>query len=320
MNWNAAGAKFLASPSDERPAMRGRLKDALKSLTDDHSPDVVVLQEVARYGTSGVIEDLVVPPADYHYACFVAIDTVWNSHPSRWERIRRHWHPDDYLAQGYGILWRKDLRHASVWDDTFNVGARIDAEVVHLNTGLYTGSRDTEPRLAVVTHFLKEPIEFFVVNIHLVTLLGERIGVPVHDAAGSRLRVDQVDLVLNGIVSRYNDWRNGRTPNSGRTRRPPVWVLSGDFNAIPESPEVRRIQQLNFLDLNPSKGAGTKAKGIGQRPTLAVDYIFAGPEFVAFDPFLGRELARQNNVSAFVDARTIGVSDHYPIVAEVPVT
>jgi endonuclease/exonuclease/phosphatase family metal-dependent hydrolase len=319
LNLNCAGAKFLDSTKAERAAQQSKLNAALEVLAEQYRPDVMVLQEVARYGSADRPDDLIRPPSGYSYQSFVAIDSSTHRHPARFSRMRAggNWRLDEYLAQGCGLLWRSSIKTASVWNFEFETRAQVDAETVRLERGLYTGSRDTEPRLAVVSHFLKDPIEFFVVNLHLVTFRGEREGVPAKDARGSQARLHQLDTILNGIVSEYNEWRSEFAPERLQQHPPPVWILAGDFNCSPGSPEIARVQQLNFVDLNPLKGPGTKAPGIGRDPTITLDYIFAGPEYVAFDPFLARQLAG-SNPTPIVNATTRGVSDHYPLVADVP--
>ena len=70
-------------------------------------------------------------------------------------------------------------------------------EKVHLDSGLYFGDRNTEPRAALVAHFIInpnpvgsskatntndcKPLDIFVVNLHLTTLMMEREGVPEID-------------------------------------------------------------------------------------------------------------------------------------------
>ena len=55
-----------------------------------------------------------------------------------------------------------------------------------MDSGLYFGDRNTEPRAALVSHFIYDsgpstgdpkPLDIFVVNLHLTTLMMEREGV-----------------------------------------------------------------------------------------------------------------------------------------------
>ncbi|HEX2120912.1 MAG TPA: endonuclease/exonuclease/phosphatase family protein, partial [Thermoanaerobaculia bacterium] len=194
------------------------------------------------------------------------------------------------------------------------------------------------PRAALVAHFvvthdltklsnrLAKPLDVFVVNVHLTTLKHEREGVPAIDEEAAALRSHQLDIILGGIVSRYNQWRTGKYQTSGEppqnstgddsSRYSPVWVLCGDFNFTPESLEYSRVQRANFVDVCPNKAHGTKASGFGGHARLAVDHIFAGPKFVSLDPVVLDEFIKKARTPEY----WVTVSDHYPIFGEVPLT
>jgi endonuclease/exonuclease/phosphatase family metal-dependent hydrolase len=321
LNWNAAGAKFLERAKAKREEFKREMNRQLQRLSEDHGPDFMVLQETARYGNISCPEDLIDPPLGYYYKTSIAIDTEKQTHPSKWKRFRERgrWASDAYLAQGYGILWRQEIHHCPIWDFTPRLGPDIQVEEVHLDTGLYTGDRSTEPRLAVVAHFVlfgpdEVPLDIFIVNLHLTTLKGEREGLPERDDLGSRIRRAQIDTVLHGIVSRYNEWR--AQTETGASRMPAMWVLAGDFNCTPDSPEIAKLSRMNFLDLNPHKGTGTKAKGLAPSgATIAVDYVFAGPKYVALSPYITKRLIEANPKPLY----TVAVSDHFPLIAELPI-
>lgn len=321
LNWNVAGAKFLKLEESARESFRIRLNQDLAKLVKDYEPDVVALQEIVLFGDPQDPRHLIEPPPGYNYDGEVAIDTIRQAHPRKWQPFRQKggWLPTDYLAQGNGLLWKADLQHSSLWDlSGSTTGSRIQVEVVRLDTGLYTGDRDTEPRLAVVYRFILSGeegtlIDLFIVNTHLTTLKGEREGLPAVDELGTGTRMRQLDTILHGIVSRYNEWRSAQGVATGY--KPPVWVITGDFNSTPASPEIERMHRLNFLDLNPNKGKGNKASGLGKEESLTVDYIFAGPKFVALNPYIAeREI--QGSPTPFTHVK---VSDHFPILAEVPI-
>jgi endonuclease/exonuclease/phosphatase family metal-dependent hydrolase len=151
----------------------------------------------------------------------------------------------------------------------------------------------------------------------------EREGVPEVDRLASRIRLAQLDIIFDGIVSRYNRWKRGGFLQRGEHRRPeswetferyePLWVLTGDFNATPKSVEYQTILNMNFLDVVTNKGGGTKAPGAGNPPTLTLDYVFAGPAFVSLDPLVLPSGILNNQVHYEL------VSDHLPMIANVPV-
>jgi endonuclease/exonuclease/phosphatase family metal-dependent hydrolase len=161
----------------------------------------------------------------------------------------------------------------------------------------------------------------------------EREGVPEIDSLATRARLSQLEVVFNGIVSRYNSWRQDRYPERGKKQEPketenfdrhsPVWILSGDFNFTEESDEYTYIKKRNFIDTVPHSrkvtpwGNGTKAKGVGNDPTLNLDYIFAGPKFVSLDPVIEEKGLLDNHV---IHDHTVRASDHYPIYSKIDFT
>jgi endonuclease/exonuclease/phosphatase family metal-dependent hydrolase len=327
ITWNIGGAKFLGLPEGNtqqigRQIFSQELNKAIRKLCEDHRPDFVVLQEIVKYGDPARPQDLLKKVPGYHYDASIAIDTANHSHPTKWEKYikKGDWSLNTYLAQGYGILWRENIEHASIWDFTPHLGPKIEKEIVHLDTGLFTGNRDTEPRLAVVTHFIIQtqgsPLDIFIINLHLTTLKGEREGSPNKDNDASKTRQGQIDIVMNGIVSRYNEWMRENLQKHGLDRQPAIWILAGDFNCMPNSPELGSIQRMNFIDLNPNKGSGTKGKGVLlKKATITLDYIFAGPAYYALDPYFVRKEI-EGNPTPFTQYR---VSDHFPVFAEVPI-
>ncbi len=156
---------------------------------------------------------------------------------------------------------------------------------------------------------------------HLTTLKGEREGSPDKDVAASKVRRTQLDVVLNGIISRYNEWVPGAIKKQRHEkdpkfeRRPAVWVLGGDFNCIPTSPEIVAMKQPNFIDLNPNKGGGAKGTTVPiEAASITLDYLFAGPAFYSIDPYLAEQRAQNNPLP--LEYR---VSDHLPVLADVPI-
>ena len=295
---------------------------------------------------------------------FDLIDTKQVSSRTKWDKVLRdsdwddvlkngHWGEHAYLAQGNAFLVKEHAPVFPVWDlSNLNQESRFCEEFnfvehVHLDTGLYFGDRNTEPRAALVMHFILPgehngqpmPVDIFVVNTHLTTLMKEREGVPNVDSSAVRIRLSQLDIIFNGIVSRYNSWRLDGYPSRREPHVPlptedverfsPIWILAGDFNFTEESEEYQYIKRRNFIDTVEEKEGhlggrlvkGTKASGVGNPPTLTLDYVFAGPMFVSFDPMLkkvGVALSRViyeipgANPPALTD-----VSDHYPVLSTI---
>jgi endonuclease/exonuclease/phosphatase family metal-dependent hydrolase len=354
LNWNIGGAKFLEEKArDKREKTRRTFNEALLSILTDRAvgpqPDVVTLQEIVRYKEPDDkrVRDLFDDVPGYSYFPFPLIDTKIISSRAKWNKILKNsdWHPRTYFAQGNAFLIRKDAPHFPVWDLSNlgqprpGIGRDHFVELVHLDSGLYFGDRDTEPRAALVAHFIydpgdkpgtveyanRRPLDIFVINLHLTTLMMEREGVPETDSRASKIRQAQLDVVFNGIVSRYNSWRQGGYRERGNPRNPephetferhsPVWIIAGDFNFSEESAEYAYIKRVNFIDTIPEPGRitqfgrGTKASGVGNDPTLTLDYIFAGPKFVSLDPAIYLQANR------VIHDHKFRASDHYPILS-----
>ncbi len=354
LNWNVGGAKFLEEKTkSERERTRTKINEALIAILTDREmgpkPDVVTLQEIVRYRERDdeKVRDLFDEIPGYCYFPFPLIDSNLLSSKAKWNKIKGNsdWHDATYFAQGNAFLIKEGCPHFPVWDlsnvDQPRPGKSKDhfIELVHLDTGLYFGDRNTEPRAALVAHFIydpgdrpgtmkndiRKPLDIFVINLHLTTLMMEREGVPEIDALAAKMRQAQLDVIFNGIVSRYNSWRQGGYRERGEKREPepqesfkrhsPVWVMAGDFNFTEESAEYAFIKRMNFIDTVPKRGKrtqwgqGTKASGVGNDPTLTLDYIFAGPRFVSLDPAI---YVQSNRV---IHDHSIRASDHYPVLS-----
>lgn len=356
LNWNIGGAKFLETRTKgDREEFRENINTSLRKILKapglSGQVDIVTLQEIVRYQEpdQSDLQEIIDPIKGYTYVSFTLIDTKQVSVKAKWRKILSgsDWHADTYFGQGNGFLLRDNLETLPVWDlsalDQTRPGTSEDhfIEHIHLDSGLYFGDRNTEPRAALVAHFVydpttdprrkrkkltKKPLDIFVVNLHLTTLMMEREGVPEIDRRASRIRRSQLSVVFDGIVSRYNSWRRSGylqrgervapEPSETYERYSPVWILAGDFNFTPESGEYAFVRQMNFIDtILPDKkktewGTGTKAKGVGEDPTLTLDYVFAGPKFVSLDPVIEEKGLGDNRV---IHDHNVRASDHYPL-------
>lgn len=343
LNWNIAGAKWLEDSKDDRDKWAKKFNNELRRLIEDNNSDVITLEEIVQYGNAeGNFENLVNEHENYDYVPFPLFNNRSWSIKAKWNKIMKNakdWPKDTYFAQGNAILFKKDAPHFPIWSLPASSSYRFNQkgpyiEKVNLESGLYFGDRDTEPRAALVVHFvfdakhdrnLKKPLDIFVVNVHLTTLTMEREGIPEIDVEASRIRLAQLSIIFNGIISRYNRWREQKYPERNEKRKaedwenfdryPPVWILTGDFNFTPESVEYETIKRLNFIDVinnPPHKVTGTKASGRGKPATLTLDYVFAGPKFISLSPLLTED---PNVKSSSVI--NIKLSDHYPMAATI---
>ncbi len=325
-SWNVEGTSFLKAPPAKRKIKRQTYNEQLKQLIHESCPDIILLQEIVSYGDNTSDQHKHLPnelfdtPDGYFYQTSISIDTLKNCYPPKWDRIRNtgHWEKKTYLGYGLGILWRKELLHSSLWsftDDQLRSASVLENETVRFETGLFSGNRDTEPRMAIVSHFKRSDRDIFVVNLHLTTLKGEREGFPERDQYGSKIRQNQVGTVLNGIVSRLNSDRLQQIKKRDHKSKPALWLLGGDFNSATYSAEILKLTQSGFARLCsdwPTKRSAKSAheKGISK---IKVDYLFAGPLNYACHP---NEISESNDsYQVFYD---LDISDHYPIVVRFP--
>ena len=107
-----------------------------------------------------------------------------------------------------------------------------------------------------------------------------------------------------------------------------MWILAGDFNFTEESEEYQYIKRRNFIDsvknkegmLGGRRVKGTKAAGVGKPPTLTLDYVFAGPKFVALDPMIEEVGVQESKViyeEESMQDDLKNVSEHYPVLATI---
>ena len=248
VNWNVGGARYLETKNArDRARFREQVNNALRSILKrpglGGSPDVVTLQEIARHRApeSQETEDLIDDIEGYEYCPVTLVDTKPASPKVKWRRVLQgsDWQKGTYFAQGNAFLFRKDSPLFPVLDLS-DLEQRPPAmekgylvEHVHLESGLYLGDRNTEPRGALIAHFIydpakhstgvplaRKPLDVFVVNLHLTTLLMEREGDSKIDGRASEIRQSQLNIVLHGVVSRYNAWREGGYPQRGERKNP----------------------------------------------------------------------------------------------------
>lgn len=240
LNWNIGGAKVLEQKTrKERENTRNIINNALKTLLSKNEADVITLQEIVQWSEpkdKKKIKDLLdlnnVP--GYSYFPFPLIDSDILSSKAKWNKVKKDsdWHPDTFFAQGNAFLIKNNAPHFPVWDLS-NLDQQRPTnkdhfiELVHLDSGLYFGDRNTEPRAALVAHFIynpdpqsaeQKPLDIFVINLHLTTLMMEREGVPEIDMLAAKVRQAQLDVVFNGIISRYNSWRQSGYRDRGERR------------------------------------------------------------------------------------------------------
>lgn len=330
-SWNIAGAKLFGrlNPAPDNVAKdyiseykRLWETDIHKYITggggDSNLPEIIFLQECigfrdtreqpSRRWESG---KQILSKIFQNYECFFfpSLSSYHNPHPRKWEKYRR---TDTYLPdfieaqQGYGICIKKPDRLRSLWvnkmednsdrskvDKVGQANYNLCFQSINISTGLYLGSRDTEPRLAILGRMkLKENKYVNFINLHLTTLKAEREGKLRINREASSIRLSQLNLILDYVVAAYQESNLFRIQSN--LRNEDIWIIGGDFNATPESEEITLLKKLGFVDGNANKvlkapnssynnKTGTKWSLRNENlPPIVVDYIFCGIEKSSF--------------------------------------
>ncbi len=156
----------------------------------------------------------------------------------------------------------------------------------------YEGSRDTDPRFVLLTRLKASPFPY-VANLHLTTLVGERMPerVPERVRLAKAMRRAQVERLLD-LVRKHILNRN----------EPLITV--GDFNATPEEACISNLleAEAGFVRLVPTKEGPTHA-GSEQ----LIDHIFFYPK------------ERLLDYNCWIESGDLSkrVSDHLPVVADI---
>jgi len=160
--------------------------------------------------------------------------------------------------------------------------------------GRYEGSRDTDPRFALLAR-LKQPPFPFVVTLHLTTLVGER------KPNIQRNKIKQSHLMRYQQVCRLLDMVQDHILVQGE----PL-ILTGDFNATEDEFCIARLleKQNGFVRLRPENDGPSHP-----RVEKAIDHVFFYPKERLLDYTCwieNGELSRQ-------------ASDHLPVVADLQI-
>jgi endonuclease/exonuclease/phosphatase family metal-dependent hydrolase len=158
----------------------------------------------------------------------------------------------------------------------------------------YGGTRDTDPRCAVLARIDRAPLFPFVIGVHLTTLLGER------GSSEVRGRAEQAEIMRLGQTRRLLDLARKHLLEAGE-----LVFLLGDFNAIATESCIASVLEGEggFLRLRPTGGPSATYAEVPS----AIDHIFVHPARRVVDYTCW-------TVNSAAARRT---SDHLPVVADV---
>jgi len=325
------------------------------------APDIILLQEcigfedlspepTGRWQHGKSILESIFP--GYECFFFPSVTSHKNPHPGKWKRYESGGVVEacipDYVdaQQGYGICIREGLGSRTLWipyRDPHNVPADADLsgkdchacfESIGFTPGLYLGSRDTEPRVVLMgrtrlesggeTRYLN------YLNVHLNTLLGEREGSIRLNRMASSSRLRQIDLILDNVVSAYQEAKQYKMPVTVTGGKEDIWIIGGDFNATYDAEEIEHIRRTGFVDTVPDKRIhdadpdspyhnqpGTKwSIHSSNIPAVVLDHIFCGLEHSTF-PAGGIDVSGSRRPYRPHFDRAEFASDHAVLYAEI---
>jgi len=291
------------------------------AIPDNDVPDIILLQECIGFedhssSPSGRWQsgNEILSKIFSGYQCFFfpAVTSHDNPHPGKWNRYTNGSTVENSvpttvdIQQGYGICVREGIVSARLWTpwpdprdappdaDHANTECTSCFEIIPVSTGLYLGNRDTEPRMVIMgrakLELDGEHRYLNYLNVHLNTLKDEREGNVQLDQRASNSRQQQVGLILENIVSAYQQSTQYRMKSNNNDYGSDIWVIGGDFNSTPDSAEIAAILKAGFVDTiddkriedadpahNLQDRVGTKWSLIDNEcPPVVLDHIFCG--------------------------------------------
>ena len=269
-------------------------QEALMLLINQLNADVLCLQEVAQYvDADGVTHS----PID-------AINEAGGY---------QHSHYGKTVSMEAHLQVKKDIMVQGIFNDWWNwskgntIHSRLPFSRLgdHEKSGVprniplymppsYEGTRDTEPRFALLSR-LKESPSPFITSLHLTTLVGERY------PKSSRKKIQQSHLMRYEQVQRILDLVRVHILE----REQPL-VLAGDFNAFKGEFGIKQLlrSEQGFVRLVPDV-EGPTHPGLKE----AIDHIF----------FFPRERLLDYTCRIETSDLSKRATDHLPVVADLQI-
>lgn len=269
-------------------------REALEMLIARIDADLLCLQEVSQHVdadgiTHSLMEDIS-QAGDYDYS-FYGPTLSMETHMQVKKDVMVKGVFNDWWdwSKGNAILARIPFSRLG---DTARPGVPRNVPLYQPPT--YEGTRDTDPRYAIIARIKQSPFPF-VATLHMTTLVGERRGTtqPKINKQAQQLRYEQIERFL-GLVREYILHNN----------RP--LILAGDFNAMPDETGLKDllVSENGFMRLKPEDETPTHAD-----LSKPVDHIFFYPK------------ERLVNYSCRIEGNDLSrrASDHLPVVADLQI-
>lgn len=283
----------------------GRTKDSALSrvtkVVNQVSPDILVIQEATELqdadGARHRAIDQIVQATDsgYHTYFGHTISLLEDMHVQQAQFVHGVFHDWHDWRKGNAVLSRWEFARLS---DGSKPG--VPRNIPLYQTPVYQGSRDTEPRHALLARVNRPPVFPFIVGVHLTTLVAEREHengpAPISQKTEEAhiLRLKQARRVLELLKEHVLE-------------RGEVVFLLGDFNAVASESCIASVLETEggFVRLTPTRGPnGTHTNVVGP-----IDHIFVFP----------RSRLAEYECYIVDSAAAYEASDHLPVVADVKV-
>ena len=277
---------------DAQNATRQSRLQALKQLVKQIDPTVLCLQEVSQYvdadGVTYNLLDEIIESGGYSSAYFgktVSMDT--HLQVKKEVMVKGIFNDWQNWSKGNAIL--SQIPFSRLGDPKQPGKPR---NIPLYLPPVYKGSRDTEPRFAILSR-LQQPPYPFIATVHLTTLMGERHPpLSRNKIEQSHLMRDQQVRQLLELVQRYI------------LEKDQPFILTGDFNAPRQEFCIAHLLETEnqFIRLIPEE-EGSSHSGIPE----AIDHIFFYPR------------KRLVDYRCWIDASNLSrlASDHLPVTAEI---
>ena len=268
----------------------------VQQVIPDVVPDILVIQEAARFldvegrWHSDLDEIAALSGENIEYFFSPVVTMREHLHPDNKTMVSALFNDYQDWQQGNAIVSRWPFRRLG---NATQPG--IPRAIPLYRSPVYEGSRDSEPRAALMARIGRAPQFPIVIGVHLSTLVGERGEdiEPGKPKEATQLRKIETRRLIGLLREHALDTQE-------------IVFLLGDFNATLSEPSLQcLIDEGGFISATPSQGMVSTHTKVDN----AIDHIFLFPQdrIVEFESYVvDTEEAHQ-------------ASDHLPVVTEVTV-
>ncbi len=287
----SGGEKTFATTENTTPQSR---KKALERLIKSLGADIMCFQEISQYidadGVTHGLMNMIQNAGEFEHV-FYGKTVSMETHMQVKKDVMVNGIFNDWWNWSKGNAIHSRIPFARLGSTNKN---GVPRNIPLYQPRAYEGSRDTDPRYALLTR-LKQPPFPFVATLHLTTLVGER---PPHTLTH---KVEESHLMRYRQIQRFLDLVREHVLE----KQEPL-ILMGDFNATRDEFCIAHLleSEYGFVHLTPENDGPTHPK-----VSKAIDHIFFYPE------------SRLVNVTCQIINSDLSkrASDHLPILAQLDI-